>query len=354
MTARSLSGQDGRVEDAANERGGRVVAAFDKFRDTATSRELGDAAARAARARGREVEVVALSDGGEGFLDAFSGDDTRLAVPGPLGETVLARLRLHESADGLVGVIESADVVGRHLLARPTRGEALVASSAGLGHLILEGARRGATRLLVGCGGSATSDAGLGCYQVLRAAGGLPVPVTAATDVTASFRDARRYAGQKGVAPEDLARIDERLELAHSLYVEDYGVDVESVARTGAAGGIAGALFALGASLVGGFELVAREVDLAARLAGAALVVTGEGRLYGGTLEGKVVSGVADLATGPLLVVCGSLDDEAASTFSSRHPDARLVSLEEKCGLERALADAPGCVEALLAAALEG
>ena len=330
-----------------------MVAAFDKFRGTATSREMGDAAARAATSRGREVDVVVLSDGGEGFLDAFDGEDVTCAVPGPLGETVAARLRLHESVDGLVGVIESADVVGRHRLAQPTRGEALVASSAGLGRLILEGVRHGVDRLVVGCGGSATSDAGLGCYQVLRAAGGLPVPVTAATDVTARFRDARRYATQKGVAAEDLARVDERLDLARDLYLDEHGVDVDGVERTGAAGGIAGALLALGASLVGGFELVAHEVGLTARLAGASLVVTGEGRLDEGTLEGKVVSGVADLATGPLLVVCGSFDDAAAGAFSSRHPVARLLSLVEHCGETRAFADAAGCVEALVAEALE-
>ena len=332
---------------------GLVVAAFDKFRDSATSRELGDAVARAARELRWRVDVVTLSDGGEGFRDAFTGDDVTCTVPGPLGDPVVARLRLHEGVDGLVGVIESADVVGRHLLAHPTRGEALVASSAGLGRLLLEGARLGAHRLVVGCGGSATSDAGLGCYQVLRAAGGLAVPVTVATDVTARFHDARRYATQKGVAAEDLARVDERLDLARDLYLEEHGVDVDGVERTGAAGGIAGALFALGASLVGGFELVAREVGLAARLAGASLVVTGEGRLDEGTLEGKVVAGVADLASGPLLVVCGSLDDEAAATFSTRHPDARLISLVERFGEQRSYADAPGCVEALVAEALE-
>ena len=341
------------MDHATSGRDGRVVAAFDKFRGTATSRELGDAAARAAARRGRAVDVVVLSDGGEGFLDAFDGEDVTCAVPGPLGETVVARLRLHEGVEGLVGVIESADVVGRHRLARPTRGEALVASSAGLGRLILEGVRLGVGRLVVGCGGSATSDAGLGCYQVLRAAGGLPVPVTAATDVTARFRDARRYATQKGVADEDLARVDERLDLARDLYLDEHGVDVDGVERTGAAGGIAGALFALGASLVGGFDLVAREVGLAARLAEASLVVTGEGRLDEGTLEGKVVAGVADLATGPLLVVCGSLDHAAAAAFSSRHPDARLIGLAERYGEERSFADAPGCVEALVAEALE-
>ncbi len=331
---------------------GRVVAAFDKFRGTATSSELGEAVARAARMRQREVDVIVLSDGGEGFLDAFTGEDVTVAVPGPLGEDVTARVRLHDADDGLVGVIESADVVGRHLLARPTRGEALVASSAGLGRLLLEGARLGVTRLVVGCGGSATSDAGLGCYQVLRAAGGLSVPVTAACDVTARFFDARRYAPQKGVADSDLARIDERLEMARDLFLDEHGVDVADVERTGAAGGIAGALFALGATLVSGFELMAREISLGPRLARAALVVTGEGRLDEGTLEGKVVAGVADLTKGNLLVACGSLDPDATASFSARHPRARLVSLAERFGEHRAIADAPGCVEALVAEAL--
>jgi glycerate 2-kinase len=332
---------------------GRVVAAFDKFRGSATSRELGDAAAHAAREHAHEADVVALSDGGEGFLDVFAGDDVTFRVAGPLGDTVVARLRLHDGPDGPVGVIESADVVGRHLLVHPTPDEALAASSDGLGHLLLEGARLGARRLLVGCGGSATSDAGLGCYRVLRDAGGLPVPVTAATDVTARFFDARRYAEQKGVDPNDLRRVDERLATARALYLEEYGVDVGDVERTGAAGGIAGALFALGATLTGGFDLVAREVALASRLAGASFVVTGEGRLDAGTLEGKVVAGVADLTTSPLLVLCGSLDDASARRFASRYPAARLVSLVERFGEQRAMADAPGCVRLLVAEALD-
>ena len=330
-----------------------VLAAFDKFRGSATSRELGDAAARGARDRGREVDVVALSDGGEGFLNVFTGRDVTFPVEGPLGETVIARLRLHDSVDGLVGVIESADVVGRHLLAQPTHEEALAASSAGLGHLILEGAGLGVTRLIVGCGGSATSDAGLGCFEVLHDAGGLAVPVTAATDVAARFYDARRYAQQKGVSSKDLARVDARLDTARTLFQHQCGVDVAGVERCGAAGGIAGALFALGATLTSGFHLVAREVALASRLKCASLVVTGEGRLDESTLEGKVVAGVAELATSALLVMCGSLEDASAAAFASRYPGARLVSLVERFGEKLALADAPGCVQLLVAEALE-
>ena len=327
---------------------GRVTVAFDKFRDSATSRELGEAAAAAALARGWSVDVVALSDGGEGFRDVFAGRDVALGVAGPLGEEVAARVRLHPSTDGVVGVIESADVVGRHLLAHPTREEALAASSDGLGQLILEGARRGATRLLVGCGGSATSDGGRGCYRVLRAAGGLPVPVTVATDVTARFFDARAYAEQKGVAVEDLDLVDERLRAARDLYLRECGVDVALVERTGAAGGIGGALFALGAELVGGFDVVAREVDLAARLAAASLVITGEGRLDEGTLEGKVVAGVTSLATSPVLVICGALEPVGAEQFTARYPAARLVSLVERFGVARALADARDGVRLLV------
>jgi hypothetical protein len=115
---------------------------------------------------------------------------------------VSARVKIVNATSGALGVIEVADVVGRDLMPRPTSANALAATSRGVGHLILAAAQMGADAVLVGCGGSCTSDGGLGCYEVLREAGGLPVPVTAATDVTASFSGARRFAEQKGVASE--------------------------------------------------------------------------------------------------------------------------------------------------------
>jgi len=142
-----------------------VLAAMDKFRGTASARQLSEVVARAALVQECNSDVQPMSDGGEGFRDAFEGDVLTVQVPGPLGEPVQSTITLCQAASGLAAVVEVAEVVGRHLLDSPTRSEALAASSAGVGHLILASAGYGARSVLIGCGGSATSDGGLGCYR---------------------------------------------------------------------------------------------------------------------------------------------------------------------------------------------
>jgi glycerate kinase len=323
-----------------------VLAAMDKFRGTASARELSEAVASGASIAKWSSDVQPLSDGGEGFRDAFDGDVVTVEVPGPLGEAVEARVTMCDTLSGLLAVLEVAEAVGRHLLVSPTSDEALAASSAGVGHLIVASTRLGAQYVLIGCGGSSASDGGLGCYQALRDAGGLSVPLTAATDVTAFFSGARRYAEQKGVDQKDLARVDEMLREARALYLVERGVDVELLERTGASGGIPGALAALGATLTSGFDAVAHAVQLESRINTASLVVTGEGRFDHGSLEGKVAVGLAALLNSrvPLLVVCGSIDDEAADIFRRRFENATLVSLVQRFGEDRAMNDVSDCL----------
>jgi glycerate 2-kinase len=324
-----------------------ILAVMDKFRGTATARELNDAVARPAFNRGWVMDLQPMSDGGEGFRDAFDGEEMVLEVPGPLGSPVRATIIMTSSSTGRLAVLEVAEAVGRHLLVSPTPEEALRASSAGVGHLILAAIAKGADELLIGCGGSATSDGGFGCYEVLMESGGLSIPVTAATDVTARFLGARRYAEQKGVASSDMDLLDRRLQGARDLYRSEQGVDVELFDRTGAAGGVPGALAALGADLTSGFDAVAHAVDLDQRIERSALVVTGEGRFDEGSLEGKVTVGIAQLVDGrvPVLVVCGSLDEGAAQEFIHRFPTTKVVSLAERFGIERAMNDVRACVE---------
>jgi glycerate kinase len=327
-----------------------VLAAMDKFRGTATARDLCDAISRAAVDHDRGSDAQPMSDGGEGFRDAFVGEEKTIEVPGPLGAVVPAKVTMVPSSSGPFAVLEVSQVIGRHLLESPTRGQAMEASSAGVGHLIVACANLGARRVLIGCGGSATSDGGLGCYQVLRDAGGLPVPVTVATDVTARFSGARRYAEQKGVDPRDLGLLDRRLEEVRALYLGETGVDVELLERSGASGGVPGALAALGGVLVSGFDAVAEAVHLGERLRRSSLVVTGEGRFDMGSLEGKVVVGVAALVKQgtALLVVCGSIDDKAAQLFLRRYPTATMVSLVERFGETRAHSDVVRCVVSIV------
>ena len=327
-----------------------LLCAMDKFRGTASAGELARAVAGAAREKGIAIDIQPMSDGGEGFVDAFTGVVSVVEVSGPWGEVVAARITRHRSADEWIAVVQAADVVGRRPLP-PTPDQALAGTSAGLGELIVAAAELEVDAVLVGCGDTATSDGGFGCYQVLRDAGGCSVPLTAATDVRARFAAARDYAEQKGVVARDLPRVDERLAQCRALYLTERGVDVYALERAGAAGGIAGALAALGAGLVSGFDAVAAAAGLAARVARSSVVVTGEGRLDEGTLEGKVTWGVAQLVdpADTFLVVCGSVEAAAAREFTTRFPNARVVSLEERFGATVSHEDVLACVELVVA-----
>jgi len=316
-----------------------VLGAMDKFRGTATSRSLSEAVARASTNSKCSAASQPLSDGGEGFRDAFDGEVHSVEVSGPLGETVEARITMTISPTGVVGVVEVADVVGRDLLKSPTREEALEASSQGVAYLILQAARLGAESVLIGCGGSATSDGGRGCYQILRDAGGLPVPVVAATDVSARFSGVLRYATQKGVADDDLQIVESRLKDVRGLYLREQGVDVERIDRTGASGGIPGAIAALGGTLTSGFDAVSQAVNLPESILRSSLVVTGEGRFDEGSLEGKVTIGVANLVRGlvPLLVICGSVDARVAQIVSHDFENVKIISLSDRFGAEASM-----------------
>ncbi len=328
----------------------RVLVAFDKFRGTATAVQLGDRVAAVVRDHGYVPDLAPMSDGGEGFREAFPGRDVVIAVSDAFGAPHPVPVRRHRDGAERVAVATTAEIVGRADHDPPSE-DALRASSRGVGELLVALGRAGVSSVLLGAGGSATSDGGLGCYEVLRGAGGLSLAVTVATDVTATFLAARDFAGQKGVDPRDLAEVDRRLRDARERYERECGVDVASLARAGAAGGIAGALAALGARLTSGFEEVARATHLRARAADATLVVTGEGRLDASSLEGKVVGGVADVVprADRLLVVCGAVARGARRRLEERHPGVRVVSLEGRVGAVAARRDPRGALAAVVA-----
>ncbi len=307
--------------------------AFDKFRGTATAPQLGEWVATVVRECGGDPEVVAMSDGGEGFREAFAGREIGVEVSDPFGGLHRVPVTLYRAGSATVAVATTADVVGRGVV-DPSREDALRANSRGVGELLVALGRLGVSSVLLGAGGSATSDGGLGCYEVLREAGGLPIPVTVATDVDATFLAARDFARQKGVDSRDLVAIDRRLGDARERYERECGVDVGPLARAGAAGGIAGALAALGADVTSGFDEVASVTGLAARAARAVLVVTGEGRLDASSVGGKVVGGVADVVTRAdrLLVVCGAVEPIAQSRLEALHPGVRVIGLEDRVG----------------------
>jgi glycerate kinase len=163
-----------------------------------------------------------------------------------------------------------------------------------------------------------------------------------ACDVRALFADAARLFGaQKGATAAQIEFLSGRLEQLQQSYLRDYGVDVSQLTGGGAAGGLAGGLSALGASLVPGFDVVADEVGLHEHIAQCDLVITGEGYLDNESFDGKVVGGVQQLAqqfNKPVVVICGGADVNAQQRIES-------FSLMENFGEAEAFTQPLMCVE---------
>jgi len=324
----------------------KVVAAPDKFRGTATAAEVAAAVARAVAAHGGTTVELPMADGGEGLLDVLGGPDRTTTVTGPLGEPVEAGWRL----SGGTAVVEMARAAGLGLVGGAKGNQPMEATTVGVGELVRHAVAVGARRVIVGVGGSATTDGGLGALEAMGPADRYrAVELLVACDVRTRFTEAAAVFGpQKGATPAQVRMLTGRLERLVQVYDERYGVDVSTMPRAGAAGGLAGGLAAVGASLVDGFDLVAEEVRLDEHLRNADLVVTGEGWLDATSYEGKVVGGVEAWAAAsnvPLLVVAGGADPDVADRRG-------VVSLTDRYGRDRALAEAAVLVEQAVADAL--
>jgi glycerate kinase len=310
----------------------RLLAAPDKFRGTLTARQAAAAIAAGAVRAGWTAVELPLADGGEGTLDVLGGGNRRTTVTGPLGEPVEAEWRFEEDGTAL---IEAALACGLSLAGGPEGNEPLRATSRGVGELVAVAVAQGANRIIVAVGGVASTDGGLGAVEALQTP--LPVPLDVACDVEARFLDAADvFAAQKGATPEQVQILRERLTR----------LDVPDLPSSGAAGGLAGGLAAIGGRLLPGFDLVASRLGLDARLAEADLVVTGEGLLDATSFTGKVIGRVLDraAATGvETLVLAG---DVAAGS------PVEAFSLVERYGPVRALAEPAECLTELAASAL--
>jgi len=324
----------------------KALAVPDKLRGTATSADAAAAICAGARRAGWECEPLPLADGGEGTLDALGGPNRTTVVSGPLGDDVEARWRY-----GRTAVIEMAQASGLSLVGE--ENDPVAASTSGTGELIAAAIDAGCRRIVVGVGGSATTDGGLGALRALEPLSRLKsIELIVACDVRTTFVDAARvFSPQKGATPAQVELLHRRLERLAQVYAESYGVDVDAVPGSGAAGGLAGGLLCAGATLVSGFDVVAEELDLEGRLDGVDLLVTGEGFLDEQSFEGKVVGGVAELgATNgiPVLAVVGEVLEGVDVPAG-----LEVISLVAECGEERAWADAPGCIAEQVASRLK-
>ncbi|MFN2469423.1 MAG: glycerate kinase [Gaiellaceae bacterium] len=283
-------------------------------------------------------EAVPVADGGEGtaavLAAALGGEWHGAVVADPLGRPVEARWLV--LPDG-TGVVEAAEAIGLSRLG-PDERDPLRASSRGLGELIHAALDQRPDALIICLGGTATVDGGAGLLELL---GEFPVPVTAACDVRSPLLGARGaarvFGPQKGAGQAEVEELEQRL--ASRLDLAPFA----RLAGAGAAGGLGAALAALGAELVWGAELVLEAVGLRERIAGAALVVTGEGTVDHTTFEGKAPSAVLGacaqagvrcaLFGGRVVDVPGGVEAHALSGAPARARED-LVALGEWLGAE--------------------
>jgi glycerate 2-kinase len=315
-----------------------VVCCPDKFRGSLTAHEAARAFAQGVERTGRPTRVLPLADGGEGTLAVVCPEpaDLRTArVTGPHGKPVEASWGLRDDT----AVVECAQASGLALV--EGRNDPLAATTRGTGELIGITLEAGAQRVIVAVGGSATVDGGLGALEALdfdlRGA-----EVVVACDVETRFVDAARVFGpQKGADEHAVALLARRLERLGERYRNELGVDVRELPGTGAAGGLAGGLAALGASLRPGAALVAEVVGLREALEGSALALTGEGRYDATSRAGKVVGHVLGEAARMGVRVAIVAGDGDADALAALPLDVDCVTLASRAGsAELALRDA--------------
>jgi glycerate 2-kinase len=271
-----------------------ILVAPDSFKGTIGAGEVAAAIGRGLEAGGRPVDLCPVADGGEGTIAALAeslGANVMLTdVTDPLGRPIQAEFALGDS----VAIVETAAASGLGLVGEDER-DALAATTAGTGELILAAVAAGADTVYLGVGGSATTDGGAGAIKAIERGGGLDgVRLVVLCDVRTPFEDAARVFGpQKGASADEVRRLTKRLNaLARRLSRDPRGVSM-----TGAAGGLSGGLWAaFGAELVPGAAFVLDAVGFDARMRAARAVVSGEGKLDQQSLVGKIVSEVATRA----------------------------------------------------------
>lgn len=324
----------------------RILVAPDSFKGTFSAEEVAAAIGAGCEAAHCPAVAMALADGGEGTAAALALAlklETRAsAAHDPLGRVVEASWAL--SADGRIAVVEVAAASGFSQVSEAER-DVLAASTYGTGELIVAAVRAGAREILVAAGGSATCDGGAGALAAVADGGGVDgARVRVLCDVRTEFEQAAVVFGpQKGADPAQVRELTVRLErLAGELgdgkltlgggdgrerrMSGAAGRDPRGVTMSGAAGGLAGGLWAgLGAELVGGAKFVLDTLDFDTSMRGSLAVITGEGRLDAQSLFGKVVGEVATRARQAGVPTHAVVGHDALDRFDARILDLQLI-----------------------------
>lgn len=354
----------------------KVVIAIDSFKGSLSSSESGEAVAAGIRAVYSDAHTVVLplADGGEGTVEALThGSGGRLrtvSVTGPLGHPVEAVYGI--AGDGRTAVIEVAAACGLPLVPRDRRDPSRT-TTRGVGELIADAIREGCRDFVIGLGGSATSDAGIGMLQALgyrfldadggavgeggsalerivriERSDGLPELASCTFRVACDVDNplygpegaAYVFAPQKGASAAMVERLDRGLRRFAEAAEQTLGRDIAIIPGAGAAGGLGAALVGfLGGSLVSGAELVLERLGIEAHLSDARLVITGEGRLDGQTSRGKAPVGVARMAQRhgvPVIALAGGISAEA-SALHEQGVSAYFPILSRPMSLEAAM-----------------
>lgn len=354
----------------------KIVTAIDSFKGSMTSIEAGNAARSGILKVFPEAEVIVrpLADGGEGTVDALvsgmAGNIERIQVHGPLGKPVSAQYGIIESTK--TAVIEMASAAGITMVSDEERNP-LYTTTFGVGEMIRDAIEKGCRHFIVGIGGSATNDGGVGMLQALGYdfldANGKQIPYGAkgleklasiedknvlpelkectfrvACDVTnplcGKLGCSAIFGPQKGATPSMILEMDSWLEKYASIAKEKYPQADSEFPGTGAAGGLGFAFLTFtNAKLESGIRIVLEETKLEEYIQNADVVLTGEGRMDGQTAMGKCPVGVAKLAkkyNKPVVAFSGSVSRDARAC-NGEGIDAIFPILREVCTLEEAM-----------------
>ncbi len=316
----------------------KIILAPDSFKECLTATQVAQAMAQAVHEVCPSAQWVSmpLADGGEGTLDvlapALGASIREVTVSDPLGRPVTARY----GVAGETAILEVAQACGLQLL-KPSERNPLIASSRGVGELLMAAYADGCRHFLVGLGGSAICDGGVGMMSVPGIRDLASVELLC--DVNAPFVGptgaAQAFGPQKGASPEEVEVLEKRMLDRAALMQEETGVDVRELPGAGAAGGLGGAFMAyFGARKVSGIGRILELVRFSEAVKEASLVITGEGRSDAQTLLGKVPLGVLQNAGKvPVALVSGRIDDREALVSAGFHPvvevSPRSLSLRE-------------------------
>ena len=295
-----------------------IIVAIDSFKGCLTSMEANQAAAEGILRAWPDAEIVQVpvSDGGEGFLEAFhaaiGGELVEVMVRDPLMRPIKAKYLLK----GEAAVIEMAQASGLTLLTDEERNP-MVATSYGTGQLVADAVRKGAKHVIVGLGGSATSDAGMGMLQALK--GDFPpedVRFTIASDVKNPLYGengaAHVFAPQKGATADEVLLLDERAREFAEVSATHFGYDRSQEEGAGAAGGLGYAFLQyLNADCKPGIQLLLETIRFDEIVKDADLVITGEGAADRQTLMGNPPTGILQQSAGvPVCLIAGRINNQ--------------------------------------------